>query len=421
MSEELAINGGAAVRDKTTNPWPTTSNASGHAFGEEEMELLAQVIESGELGWQYGTMVKQFEAEFAARHEAQHACAVTSGTAALHTAMGALKLEVGDEVITSAVTDMGSVIAIVQCNCVPVFADVDPLTMLMTPESIAERVTDRTRAIMAVHLWGQPCDMDGIMAICEEHDLRLINDCAQAHDAAWDGRSVGAIGDIGCYSLQQSKHITTGDGGICITDDADLMDDMLRFHDKYYDRTGENREPERIGINYRMSELVGAVALAQTRRLDDIIGRRQQTAEVMCAALAEIEGLNPPKVHPKVTRHTWWRLGFSINEDILGIDAQKFGQAIGAEGLPFSVAYGRRKPICMLPALANYAAYGTGNFPWEPPYGRAAPYRVEDYPGTNWAMDNLFGTAWVETLTDDDVADIINGLRKVADYYRERA
>lgn len=418
MSEKLAINGGPATRDKIANPWPTSSNASGHIFGEEEMKLLGQVIESGELGWQYGVMVKQFEREFAERHGAKHACAVTSGTAALHTAMGALRLEVGDEVITSAVTDMGTVIAIVQCNCVPVFADVDPLTMLMTPASIEALITDRTRAIIAVHLWGQPCEMDAIGGICAAHDLRLIGDCAQAHDAEWDGRSVGTIGDIGCFSLQQSKHITTGDGGICITDDADLMDEMVRFHDKYYDRTGENREPERIGINYRMSELVGAVALAQTRKLDTIISRRQANAEVMCAGLAEIEGLNPPKVHPKVTRHAWWRLAFTIDEDILGVDVATFGAAIGAEGLPFSIAYGRRKPICMLPALANYAAFGTGDFPWEPPYGRAAPYRVEDYPGTNWAMDNVFGTSWIETLTDGDVQDMLRGLRRVADDYR---
>ncbi len=418
MPDELAINGGPATRDRAANPWPTTSNASGHMFGEEEMELLGRVIESGELGWQYGVMVKQFEAEFAERHAAKHACAVTSGTAALHTAMGALGLEVGDEVITSAVTDMGTVIAIVQCNCVPVFADVDPLTMLMTPASIEGLITDRTRTIIVVHLWGQPCEMDAIEDLCAAHDLRLIEDCAQAHDAEWDGRRVGTIGDIGCFSLQQSKHITTGDGGICITDDADLMDEMVRFHDKYYDRTGENREPERIGINYRMSELVGAVALAQTRKLDTIIGRREANAEVMCAGLAGIEGLNPPKVHPKVTRHTWWRLGFTIDEDVLGCDVRTFGAAINAEGLPFGIAYGRRKPICMLPALANYAAFGTGDFPWEPPYGRAVPYRVEDYPGTNWAMDNIFGTPWIETLADRDVQDMLRGLRKVADDYR---
>ncbi|MCD6359469.1 MAG: aminotransferase class V-fold PLP-dependent enzyme, partial [Armatimonadetes bacterium] len=194
MPEELAINGGTPVRDRAARPWPTSSNASGHSFGEEELELLRQVIESGALGWQYGTMVKQFEQEFAARHGAEYSCAVTSGTAALHTAVAALRLEPGDEIITSAVTDMGTVIAIVQCNCVPVFADVDPQTMLMTPESVAERITDRTRAILAVHLWGQPCDMDALGKLCREHDLFLIEDCAQAHDAEWDGRRVGTIG-----------------------------------------------------------------------------------------------------------------------------------------------------------------------------------------------------------------------------------
>ncbi|MGD9495470.1 MAG: DegT/DnrJ/EryC1/StrS family aminotransferase [Armatimonadota bacterium] len=417
MPEELAINGGPKTRDTRTKPWPTIANASGRDFGEEEMELLRQVIESGSLGYMYGSMVKQFEAEFAARHGAKHACAVSSGTAALHTAMGALKLEVGDEVITSPVTDMGSIIAIVQCNCIPVFADVEPETMLIDPRSIEQRLTDRTRAIMPVHLGGQPCNMDEIMALAQRHGLFVVEDCAQSHDAEWDGRRVGTFGHFGCFSLQQSKHITTGDGGILITDDDALADEAYRFHDKYYDRSGQNRPVERVGMNYRMSELVGAVALAQLRKIDRIMSRRLQTAEALMAGIAQIPGINPAKVHPKA-RHTWWRVALTINEDELGADADTFAKAISAEGLPFGRGAARGEPICMLPAFQNYAAYGSGEFPWEPPYGRRVPYRSEDYPNTNWAMRNVWTASWNEGYTLEDVDDILRGLRKVSEWYR---
>ncbi len=417
MPEKLALDGGTPVRDPKQNPWPTIADASGRDFGEEEMKLLQQVIQSGSLGYQYGSMVKQFEKEFAERHGSKHACAVSSGTAALHTAMGALQLEPGDEVITTPVTDMGSIIAIVQCNCIPVFADVDPETLLIDPATIEDRITDRTRALMIVHLLGQSCNMDEIMPIVEEHELYLIEDCAQSHDAKWDGRDVGTFGHFGCFSLQQSKQITTGDGGICVTDDDALGDEAYRFHDKYYDRSGEGRPVERIGMNYRMSELVGAVALAQVRKLDQIIGRRRETAEALMEGIAEIPGINPAKVHPKAT-HTWWRVIITIDEDELGTDADTFSRAISAEGLPFGRGAARGEPICMLPAFQNYAAYGTSDFPWEPPYGRKVEYRLEDYPGTNRGMSHTWTCSWNEGYTLDDVEQILHGLRKVSAWYR---
>ncbi len=417
MPEELAVNGGPKTRDTSVNPWPTIADASGRDFGEEELELLRQVIESGSLGYMYGSMVTQFEEEFAARHGAKHACAVSSGTAALHTAMGALQLEVGDEVITSPVTDMGSIIAIVQCNCVPVFADVEAETMLLDAQSIRERITDRTRALMIVHLLGQPCNMDEIMAVVEEHGLYLVEDCAQSHDATWDGKPVGTFGHFGCFSLQQSKQITTGDGGIVITDDDDLADEAYRFHDKYYDRSGQNRPVERIGMNYRMSELVGAVALAQVRKLDRIIDRRTQTAEALMAGIDDIPGINRATVHPKA-RHTWWRVACTIDEGELGCDAQTFTRAVVAEGLPLRAGAARGEPICMLPVFQDYAAYGSGDFPWEPPYGRKVEYRREDYPNTNWAMQNVWTASWNEGYTLADVDDILHGLRKISEWYR---
>ena len=416
MPKQLAIDGGPKTRDTSQKPWPTVGNASGRDFGPEEIELLTQVINSGTLFRVGGTMVDQFEKEYAEHQSVKHCLGVTSGTAALHTAVAALQLEVGDEIITTTVTDIGTVIGIMQCNHIPIFADVDRRTMIMRPDAIESQITDRTRAIIAVHLFGQPAPMDEIMAIAKKHDLYVIEDCAQAHDAEFDGRRVGTIGDIGCFSLQQSKQITTGDGGIVIGNDDELMQRARQWHDKYYDRSGEDRGYMRLGINYRMGELAGAVALAQTRKLSSILQRRRRSAGLLREKIATIPGIKPPWIHPRA-KHSWWIFSFQIDEDVLTCDVPAFRAAIQAEGLPFGTGYAGGKPICMYPMFQEHLAHGAGDFPWEPPYGRHVEYREQDYPETVWAQQNTFVTSWNEGYTEDDAEDIYRGLNKVAEAY----
>lgn len=414
MSEQLAINGGPKTRDTSVKPWPTVGDRSGRDFGAEEIELLTRVIQSGTLFRYGGSMVEQFEAEYAAHQGAAYCLGVTSGTAALHTAVAALQLEVGDEIITTTITDMGSVIGILQCNHIPLFADVDRRTMIMRPDAIESQITDRTRALIVVHLFGQPAPMDEIMALAARHNLWVIEDCAQAHDARFDGKRVGTIGHLGCYSMQQSKQITTGDGGIVIGSDEDLMRRARCWHDKYYDRAGVLRGYERLGMNYRMNELAGAVALAQTRKLPGILERRRRTAELLRQKLATVPGLKPPWLHPKA-QHAWWIFSFQIDETVLKCDVPTFTAAIQAEGMPFGTGYAGGIPICMYPLFQEHRAYGSGTFPWEPPHGRMVEYRVEDYPETVWAQANTFVMSWNEGVTEEDVEDIYRGLRKVAE------
>ena len=416
MADELAINGGPKTRDTAAKPWPTVGDKSGRDIGAEELELLTQVISTGTLFRHGGTMVNQFEQEFAAHQGVKHCLGVTSGSAALHVATAALQLEVGDEIITTTITDMGSVIGILMQNHIPIFADVDRRTMIMRPDAIESQITDRTRAIIAVHLFGQPAPMDEIMTLAKKHHLLVIEDCAQAHDAEFDGQRVGTIGDIGCYSLQQSKQITAGDGGITVTNNDELAARMRMFHDKYYDRSSANRGIIRLGINYRMNELTGAVALAQTRKLDRLIGRRRQTAELLRAEMEQIEGIIPPWVHPKA-KHSWWMHSFQIDETKLGCTVEQLGAAIQAEGLPFGTGYAGGIPICMYPLFQEHRAYGSGKFPWEPPYGRDVEYKAEDYPDTYWAQANTFITNWNEGFTEEDARDIGRGLRKVAAHF----
>jgi dTDP-4-amino-4,6-dideoxygalactose transaminase len=364
-------------------------------------------------------MVDTFEAEMAAKYGVPHALAVTSGSAAVHVAVAALDLDVGDEVITTTVTDAGTVIGILQCNCVPVFADVDRRTMNLRPDGIEAAVSDRSRAIVAVHLFGQPAPMDEILAIAAHYNLYVIEDCAQAHGATLDGKLVGTIGDLGAFSMQQSKQMATGDGGMVIAEDDRLAARARMFHDKFFDRRGEYRGYERLGINYRMNELTGAVALAQLRKMDEILARRRASAGHLLDRLRTIEGIVPPWMHPRA-EHAWWIFSFQIDEEILGCTVDEFTAAIQAEGLPFGTGYAGGIPICMYPFLAERRAYGTGHFPWEPPFGRDVHYLAEDYPDTYWAQANTLITNWNEGFTIDDAEDIARGLEKVAGYFRAR-
>ncbi|MGQ9733067.1 MAG: DegT/DnrJ/EryC1/StrS family aminotransferase, partial [Candidatus Zipacnadales bacterium] len=191
MTEELAIHGGPKAR---TVPFPSVSNATGRDLGQEEIALLTEVIHSGVLGRHGGKMVQQFESEYAAHQGVKHCLGVTSGTAALHTAVGALQLNPGDEIITTTVTDMGTVIAILQQCHIPIFCDVDRRTMNLDPTKLEALITDRTRAILVVHLFGQPAEMDVLLDIARKHSLYVIEECAQAHDAEWDGQRVGTLG-----------------------------------------------------------------------------------------------------------------------------------------------------------------------------------------------------------------------------------
>ena len=415
LSEELALNGGPKTRE---TPFPSVGNSSGRDIGDEELALLTEVIRSGALGRHGGTMVPQFEKEYAEHAGVEHCLAVTSGTAALHTAVGALECNPGDEIITTTITDMGTIIAILMQNHIPVFCDVDRRTMNLDPGKLEALITDRTRAIIVVHLFGQASDMDAVMEIAKRHNLYVIEDSAQAHGAKWDGKDVGTIGDMGCFSLQQSKQITSGDGGIVISNNDELALNASNFHDKYYDRSGENRGVLRLGVNYRMTELQGAVALAQTRKLGSILGRRRTTGELLTSYLNEIDGINTPWISEKAL-HSYWIYSFTVDEAVMGCSTADFGAAIRAEGLPWGTGYAGGIPICMYPAICEHKAYGDSNFPWSA--GRDVQYVVEDYPETVWAQANTFVMNWNEGITESDVEDMATGFRKVAEHYKAKA
>ena len=248
----LAIEGGSPVR---TRPFPTR-----RPFGLADAQQVLDALDQQTLFFPSGRKVYEFESRFGELYGTQHVVTSTSGTSAIHVAVGAIDPEPGDEIITTPVSDMGTVAPIVLQNCVPVFADVDPLTCNLDPDDVERRITDRTRAIIVVHCWGQPAEMDRFLDIAQRHDLFLIEDCAQAHLTHYKGKLVGTIGHLGTFSLQSSKHLQCGDGGITITNDEDLGKRAALFVDKGCDWSEDRKQRLRyafIAPCYRMTERRG--------------------------------------------------------------------------------------------------------------------------------------------------------------------
>ncbi len=409
----LALYGGQPIR---TQPFPTIANASGRTFGAEELTLLREVIDSGALNRGHGRKVAQLEEEFAAFYGVKHCTASTSGTAAIHIALGAINPEPRDEIITAPITDMGTVIPILLQNCVPVFADVDPATLNMDPADLKRRITERTKAIIPVHLTGAPCDMDPIMALAEKHNLYVIEDCSQAYLTEYKGKWVGTIGHFGCFSLQQSKHISTGDGGLTITNDGALGERAALFANKGWPNYGQGgRDYVIFGCNYRMTELQGAVGLAQLKKLPDAVRARQERAALLTSLISGIPGVFTPAV-PEGGVHTFWFYPLRLDQPALGVSTALFAQALAKEGIPASAHY-IGKPIFLYDLLRNKQVFGTSHCPWDCPRQPVSAVRYEpgDCPQTEKALDDLIVVPMNEKFTEQDVRDIAAGIRKVVE------
>lgn len=409
MEVKLAIDGGPPLR---TKPFPTHMNASGRDFGKEEKELLAQVIDSGCLNRFGGNMVLRFESEFAALHGMKHGIAVTSGTAALHVAVGGLDLDPGDEVITSTVTDPGSVIAILLCNAVPIFADSDPMTSNLLPEFVEARISERTKAIMPVHMSGRPAQMDGIMAIAHKHNLRVIEDCAQAHLAEYKGKLVGSMGDMGAFSFQQSKHLTTGDGGIVLTNDDKLAARMRLFADKGWPRDEWPRDHLFLAPNYRMTDLQGAVGVAQAKKLPGLVAKRRASAAQLVQALEDVPGIIQA-THPEDERSAWWKFPIWIDHSVLDVAPVRFQEALEAEGILCQVGF-------MVRSMLDYTfmkerrTFGRSQWPWSSPSTRPGiEYREEDFPGARASVAEPILVEWNDGIGPNDIDDIVEAVGKL--------
>ncbi len=398
-----AIEGGKPIRGKPISAFPK--------FTEDEINAVIEVLKSGRLTMLVGDITKRFENEFARIHGVKHAIAVANGTVALHVALRAAGIGPGDEVITTPFTFVASASTILHQNAIPVFADIDRETFNIDPISIEERITDKTRAIVVVHLCGHPAEMDEIMKIAEEHDLIVIEDCAQAIGAEYKGRIVGSMGKINAFSFYLSKNITTGEGGMVLTNDDELAEKarLIRHHGepKWYTYV-------LLGYNYRMTEIQAALGLAQLKRLDELNRRRREIAKIYTDELEDLDALQLP-VERKHVKHAWHIYNALIDLDKVRKNRDEIVKAIKAENVWISVCY--PTVLYLEPLFQEKMGHGKG-CPWNCPlYGRNIKYEKGLCPNAEWVSERVITLPTQPALKDDDAIDIARAVKKVIKYY----
>jgi dTDP-4-amino-4,6-dideoxygalactose transaminase len=404
-SDFPAIAGGTPVK--------TTPYGKERRYGEEVLQELREALDQGTLFYAHGRKVRQLEEAFALHVGARFAIACSSGTAGIHAALIAGGISPGDEVITAPITDMGTVIPILYQGAVPIFADLDPQTITLSPESVEAAITPRTKAVLAVHLWGNACDLDRLRELCDRHNLLLIEDCAQALGSSYKGCTVGTRGAIGCFSLNEFKHISCGDGGIVVTDDPELATRLRLATDKAYSRDPNVtvRLPAFLAGNYRITELQGAVALAQLRKLDSIVERRQNWCRELNRRLRGLPGL----ILPTATQGcdpSWWFYPMQVVPDELGADADTFAAAVKAEGVPVGAHY---IGVCVYeyPVFTQHSAFERG----EHPYVRQE-YRKGLCPNAERILRDLVILSVNEAYTKEDLDQTELAIRRVQGWFR---
>lgn len=407
VDNTLALHGGTPVK--------TTDFGVGAKHTLAEWEAIKPIFERGNIHMTRGPEVMALREKFIKMFGMKYAVTASSGTAALHTALGAMEIGRGDEVITSPVTDMGTLVAILQMNAVPIFADVDPLTLMITAESVVAQVTPRTKAIMVVHLAGQSADMTGIMRVARKHKLGVVEDMAQSYLCKQGERYAGTIGHIGCWSLNESKHIGAGDGGILLLNNKKLALRADLFADKCYNREGGPTDPFFAPMNYRLNTLVAGVCLEQMKRVRNICSRRHTLGTRLDKALAKIAGVTPRPV-PKGDYATYWYYIFSIDPEVLTCTNVEFVKALTAEGIPASAGV---MNVMEWQLFRDHAVSTHACADSCPLYkGKQPDYSIASYPGMQRAKTCSVRMSMSEFFTNEDIVDMGKAVAKVAAYYR---
>jgi len=404
-ASKLAILGGEPVRKNRSWPrWPY--------WDEHVVDSVVKTTKSGiwcRIQSASGT-VPTFEKKFAELIGTNFCVATGSGTQALHTAVEALGIGAGDEVITSPYTDPGTIASILASRALPVLADLDRESYQLDPDDVERRVTENTKAIMPVHMMGQPCHMDRIMEIANKHNLKVIEDAAQTHLAAYRGKKLGTIGDLGCFSFQSSKTIACGEGGAVVGNDEDLMDKCYTVHNHGTSRRGIT---EVAGPKYRMNEFEGAVLLGQLPGVQQRFDRRNENAAYLTSRLKDFPGIVPQKLYEGTDSGSFYIYAMTYRKEHFNdADRGSFLKALQAEGV----------------SLSPYIASGLHKEPWVDHILKSKVYkkmfskkRLRRYREENlcpncdkvcqelvmvWASGPLLGT-------QDDMDDIINAVFKV--------
>lgn len=330
--QTLAINGGEPMRTKPFPSWPTLDST--------DIEAFETIYNSGRWGVG-GTKVPEFAQQFAEFQSANYGVCVNSGTTALYIALKAAGVCPGDEVITTPYTFQATVVAILMTHAVPVFVDTAPDSFLIDVSKIEDAITEKTKAILPVHIAGYPSDLDALVEISDKHNIKIIEDCAQAHGAEWRGKGVGSWGHFGCFSFQSSKNLCAGEGGIIIMNDRELYERTWALHN--CGRTPPDAEfgnIEPFGSNFRMTEWQGALLLSRLTRLEEETNHRHMNMRWLDGWFGEIPGIKVTPIDPRATRcgsHGYKALFDS--EEFEGITRKQFLDAMRAEGIPIGYWY----------------------------------------------------------------------------------
>ena len=412
--ERLAIDGGPAKCAGCD--WKRT------LLGAEEraavLELMDRSIAGGLAFDRYGgTEVDAYEREFAAFAGCAAATAVSSGTAAIHSALAALHLEPGSEVICPPITDPGSIAPVLMQQCIPVFADTAPESFNVSAPEVEAVWSEHTAAVIAAHIMGEAVDMAPLAALARERGVPLIEDCAQAHGAGYRGQPVGSLGDAGAFSLMGGKHHTAGgQGGMVVSDDAALILEAKRFADRGKPFGAEATEAGSLflGLNYRMTELEAAIGRVQLRKLPRIVARRRRIVARLRELLAPVPAVVFP---PLVARSSasWWFIRLRIDPAHLRVDHDRFAAALAAEGVPCRPRY--RFFIYRQPWIRERRTFGESQLPWSLP-GRARPVDYEgSCPHAEETVERCLLLSLNESCTDDAVEAVAAAVIKVAAAY----
>jgi 8-amino-3,8-dideoxy-alpha-D-manno-octulosonate transaminase len=421
---KLAVNGGP--RAKTTPDIPMYPG--GLEIGEEERQQLNEVIDRKYLFRYYGpkdcpSKVREFEEKFAARMGAKHCLAVNSCTSALISALVACGVGPGDEVIVNGYTFFASCAAIVAAKAIPVICEIDE-SMTMDPDDLKKKITPHTKAVICVHMRGAPCAMDKIVAVCKKHKLKLIEDVAQACGGSYKGKALGTFGDIGCFSFQYHKIITAGEGGACITDDDRLYDRLMGYHDTAAcwrpDRFGGERYEGELfcGVNYRMSELTGAVMIAQLGKLDRLVNAMRKNKNRIKRQISGLKGIKFRKLYDE-KGDTAICLMFMLDDAskvTAFVDALK-AEGVGAagvfnKGIPDWHIYSHWKHIIdKKTPTADGCPYSCPRYKGDAP----SRYSRDMCPKTNEILSRTVHLDVPSQLTGEDCDMIALGIRKVAE------
>lgn len=329
----LALLGGPATLVRRPPDWPI--------FDESDRKALNDVMESRVWGG-YHESVGELERRFAAYHGAAHGIALANGTLSLEIALSAAGIKPGDEVIVPPITFVASATAVSRIGAVPVFVDIDPETINLNPKEVADHINDRTRAIVVVHFAGHPADLDRLTELCDQRGLVMIEDCAHAHGAEWHERRVGSFGSFGSFSFQASKNMTAGEGGILVTNDAELAERARSISNQGRRTGGAWYEHARLGTNARLTGFQATLLLNQLQRLPQQVATRMERARRLQEGLRKIPGLKPtPEIlDERVTVHGLHLFSMKFDQDVYGgVSRSRVIEALQAEGLPVTEGY----------------------------------------------------------------------------------